>query len=186
MIFVTVGTDHHRFDRLLDWVERWAADHDVDVVVQHGASRVPTGVDARDFLPVEAMADHFRRADAVVCGGGPGTVMSARDCGCIPIVVPRTAAHGEVVDDHQHAFAEVLAEEGMARVAHDEAELVGLLDAASADPAAFRFDPGTVPPPAGVARTGELIDELLARRRAAPRRRHRLLSRLGRRSRGRG
>ncbi len=36
-VLVTVGTDHHRFDRLIGWVDRWAAAHpEARVLVQHG------------------------------------------------------------------------------------------------------------------------------------------------------
>lgn len=177
-VFVTVGTDHHGFDRLLGWVERWAASFDGEVFVQYGSGRRPDGVEAEAFLSVQQMGANFRRALAVVCAGGPGTIMSARAEGCVPIVVPRLAALREAVDDHQHAFADLMAEGGLARVAHDEAGLVALLDEAVADPARFRFDPGSAPQPAGVAQTGVLVDELL---RARPPRAGRLGSGLGHR-----
>jgi UDP-N-acetylglucosamine transferase subunit ALG13 len=164
VVFVTVGTDHHRFDRLLGWVERWAATYDGEVVVQYGSNRAPAGVTGHDFLSIQQMQKHFRRAIAVVCAGGPGTIMSARADGCVPIVVPRQAALHEAVDDHQHAFADLMDERSMARVAHDEAGLVALLGEAVADPSRFRFDPGVAPPPEGIDRTGELIDDLLRTR----------------------
>ena len=38
LVFVTVGSDHHRFDRLVSWVDAWAAGRDVDCVIQYGTS----------------------------------------------------------------------------------------------------------------------------------------------------
>lgn len=165
MIFVTVGTDHHPFDRLIGWVERWERPSGVDVFVQHGACRVPTGVAAEPFLTVGEMRERFRAADAVVCAAGPGTVMTARREGCIPIVVPRLRRLGEVVDDHQQAFAELLAFQGLVEVAYEEQELTALLDRAVRDPGSFRFSPDDTGVPVGVTRMGALIDDLLAERR---------------------
>lgn len=45
LVLVTVGTDYHRFDRLIEWVDRWYAETGrgrVRCVVQHGASRAPS------------------------------------------------------------------------------------------------------------------------------------------------
>ena len=40
-VLVSVGTDHHVFDRLMGWVEEWVAQapEGTSVVVQHGSSR---------------------------------------------------------------------------------------------------------------------------------------------------
>lgn len=164
IIFVTVGTDHHAFDRLLGWIERWAPTYGGEVVVQYGSGRVPRHVEAVDYLSYAKMHEHFERALAVVCAGGPGTIMGARAHGRLPIVVPRVAALGEVVDDHQGAFARVVGAEGVAVVVEDEASLVARLEEAVEDPSRFRFDPSEVPTPAGVARMGDLMEELLRQR----------------------
>lgn len=164
IVFVTVGTDHHAFDRLLGWIERWAPTYGGEVVVQYGSGRVPRNVEAVAYLPYAKMHEHFERATAVVCAGGPGTIMGARAHGRLPIVVPRVAALGEVVDDHQRAFARVVGADGVAMVAEDEASLVALLEEAVKDPSRLRFDPSEVPTPAGVARMGELMEELLRQR----------------------
>ena len=161
LIFVTVGTDHHPFDRLIDWVEGWDRPDDVELFVQHGACRVPQGITAAPFLSMAEMEDRFLTASAVVCAAGPGTVMAARRAGCQPIVVPRLRRLGEVVDDHQQAFAELLALEGLVATAYQEEELVELLDRAAVRPGSFRFTPDAAGVPSGVVRMGELIDDLL-------------------------
>ena len=51
-------------------------------------------------------------AAAVVCHGGPGTILGARHRGAVPIVVPRQHRLGEHVDDHQVAFSRRLAADG--------------------------------------------------------------------------
>ena len=44
-LFATVGTDYHRFDRLVDWIDRWIVEHRsearLEAVVQAGTSRPP-------------------------------------------------------------------------------------------------------------------------------------------------
>ena len=71
---VTVGTDHHRFDRLMDWLERWNAGHPGAVrwVVQHGSSRPMTGADGFAMKPRADLLELLRAADVVVTQGGPG------------------------------------------------------------------------------------------------------------------
>ena len=47
VVLVTVGTTHHRFDRLMDWLESWLQAHpnQVRMIVQHGTSRLPAGAE---------------------------------------------------------------------------------------------------------------------------------------------
>ena len=46
-----VGTDHHRFDRLVDWVDRWTSAERVrNALVQHGTSQA-ADVAESDYLP---------------------------------------------------------------------------------------------------------------------------------------
>jgi UDP-N-acetylglucosamine transferase subunit ALG13 len=101
MIFVTVGTNEARFDRLLSAL----ADAQLDerIVIQHGHSSPigPAHAELVDFLPFEAMAEKIREARVVVTHAGVGSVMVALANGKRPVVVPRRKSFGEAVDDHQ-------------------------------------------------------------------------------------
>ncbi|UMG91339.1 glycosyltransferase [Nocardioides sp. TF02-7] len=109
-----VGTDHHPFNRLIDWLDEAAVRNPaVRFVVQHGASRAPLVAHGRDFLPYEEVVRLVDEADVVVCHGGPGTIMDARGAGHVPICVPRDPGLGEHVDGHQQRFAAVMNDEGM-------------------------------------------------------------------------
>jgi UDP-N-acetylglucosamine transferase subunit ALG13 len=132
-VFVTVGTDHHRIDR-------WAAERDdpVDVLVQSGTADPPGNVEWTPFLGHGDATAALRRATAVVCHAGPGTVMSCRSIGLIPIVVPRKAGLGEHVDDHQVSFARRMAQYDQVRLAESSSRLAELLDRAIEEPGAFR------------------------------------------------
>jgi UDP-N-acetylglucosamine transferase subunit ALG13 len=101
MIFITVGTNEARFDRLLQAIA--GLELGDELLVQHGhSSAVPVGHgELVDFLPFDAMTEAIRRARVVVTHAGVGSVMVALANGKRPIVVPRRKAFGEAVDDHQ-------------------------------------------------------------------------------------
>jgi UDP-N-acetylglucosamine transferase subunit ALG13 len=163
---VTVGTDHHRFDRLMDWLESWQADHPdaVDWIVQHGASRPMRGATGFAMKSRAEVLELLRTAEVVVTQGGPGGIMDARACGKLPIVVPRLARLDEVVDDHQIAFAEHLAARRLVVTAQSETELHGALDQECEDPRAFVAVGGAGDVAASVTRLEIAVEQLLARR----------------------
>ncbi len=140
-VLVSVGTDHHRFDRLVDWIDSWtAANPGVDVVVQRGTARAPSTAWSIDLMPYDRMIDLMRAADAVVVQGGPAGILDARGQGRLPIVVPRRGDLGEHVDGHQVTFSRWMAERGQVALAETEPQLHALLDAALADPSTARID----------------------------------------------
>ena len=105
LVFVTVGTDHHRFERLMDWADAWGASHpDVRLVVQHGNARPVEHAESSPFLRPEQFKELLATANAVVCPGGPGGIMETRAAGLRPIVVPRRAHLEEHVDDHSTTY----------------------------------------------------------------------------------
>jgi UDP-N-acetylglucosamine transferase subunit ALG13 len=141
-VFVTAGTDHHPFDRLVDMVEAWAsarraAGRPVNVFFQYGTSRPPAGHRSAPYLEYGDMLSRMRAAAAIVTHGGPATIMDARAAGRIPIVVPRRRELGEHVDNHQVRFAALLDERGEVCLSRDADHLGALLEGALADPARF-------------------------------------------------
>jgi UDP-N-acetylglucosamine transferase subunit ALG13 len=141
MIFVTVGTNHARFDRLIAPFMRW--DDDEDLVVQHGPSplRPPRANTLRDFFSYDENVAAIAAARAVVTHAGVGSVLLAIAYGKTPIVVPRRKEHHEAVDDHQEAFAARLARQGLVRIVRLDGDAGGdeLLDAVrAASPSAAR------------------------------------------------
>ena len=105
LVVALVGTDHHPFDRLVGWVDAWAAGaRDARVVVQHGSARPPAHAEGVRVLPPDELSDLLGRATAVVCHGGPGTIAAVRAAGLLPIVVAREPSRREHVDDHQARF----------------------------------------------------------------------------------
>jgi UDP-N-acetylglucosamine transferase subunit ALG13 len=182
-LFVTIGTDHHPFTRVVSWVERWLGDgggQRVDAVIQHGATVVTPGPGKVKQLDYTDLLAALRGASIVITHAG-ATAMEARSAGHVPIIVPRRPELGEHVDGHQLRFGRWLEAKGFAVICDTEDELRAALDravAASApqdaghngapvagngrpsvaDGMALWSDDGPAP---GVRRVGELVDALL-------------------------
>jgi len=135
LLLVTVGTDHHPFDRLVRWAGAWLDGHPgrLRCLMQTGTSAPPAGgAEWQAYLEYDALQEAMASAAAVVCHGGPGTILGARHMGAVPIVVPRQHRLGEHVDDHQVAFSRRLAADGdEIHLAETGADLHRLLDRAA-------------------------------------------------------
>ena len=160
LVFVTVGTDHHPFARLMEWIATWAHREQAQIVVQHGTTSPPAGVEGHEFLDPPHMESLLASAAAVVCAGGPGTIMDARRLGRRPIVVARRGDLGEHVDNHQVAFSHFLAAEEIVAEALTADDLHRALDAVVVDPTLYQIA-CVESAPVGIAHVGELIDELV-------------------------
>lgn len=116
MIFVTVGADHHPFDRLIQAVDRikslgWLQD---EVQIQSGPSRMKPGFcRIQAFFSFEELMEKIEKARIVITHGGPGSIMSVLYRKKIPIVMAREKRYGEAVDNHQLAFVKKLEKKGL-------------------------------------------------------------------------
>ena len=170
---MTVGTDHHPFHRLIEWIDRWLEDGGAQLVqctIQGGTSWRGRHGSFHDFLSYQEVQAAMGQALAVVCQGGPGTIMECRALAQVPIVVPRLRRLGEAVDDHQVAFARHLAEAGEIHLAETEAELRKLLDRVLVEPEAFQGQLARRHGDEAVRRFQELVNELVSSRVAPDRR----------------
>lgn len=147
-IVVSLGTDHHKFDRLIDWIDDWlrSVSDPPSCLVQHGASRLPLMAVARDRMPRPELLQLYDDATVVVVQGGPGSILDARSVGHVPIAVPRRPELHEVVDGHQIAFTRTMAKFGEAIAAESAEELVRALEAALRAPGSVRTPPRTSHP----------------------------------------
>jgi UDP-N-acetylglucosamine transferase subunit ALG13 len=167
-VLATVGTDVHRFDRLMDWLESWyAARPDRPVMlIQHGRSRPPAIPGGTPFLDHDELGEAMARARVVVTHGGPASITEARRHGHVPIVVARDPAYKEHVDDHQMLFAARMATAGMIRLCITADELGAALDGGIVDPgSASRVSEPAQARAAAVAMVGKIVDDLVAEKR---------------------
>lgn len=154
----SVGTDHHPFVRMLQWIA--AAQTSIDglhALVQRGATPPLDGLETVEYVGADELEALMLAADAVVCHGGPGTISLAVRCGHRPIVIARDPSHGEHVDDHQMRYTARLHAEGQIDMPTDLAQLIALLSVPRPRSAAVDQ---TRPELAAAARFGELVHQL--------------------------
>jgi UDP-N-acetylglucosamine transferase subunit ALG13 len=162
-VFVTVGTDHHPFDRMVEWIEGWLSGRGaIDCFIQYGDSRRPSIAGGQALISHEEMDRRIASADVIVCHGGPGTIVDCLRSGRKPIVLPRRHALGEHVDDHQRRFARRLESAGYIKVAETADELAALLDLAIEGSDEFVSRPAEDAVAESVRRFAELTDPLLS------------------------
>lgn len=126
MIFVTVGTHHQPFTRLLDALDQL----DDELVVQYGPGKAPAAQQAEPFMPFDEMLERFREADTVITHAGVGSIICASRAGHVPLVVPRRHDLGEHVDDHQVELTRALAQRNSVVAIWDVDTLAEIVSAA--------------------------------------------------------
>jgi UDP-N-acetylglucosamine transferase subunit ALG13 len=114
---VSLGTSSKfGFRRLLDRLVAVIPGH-VEVLWQTGCTDVVgLPIDALPVVPAASLATAIAEADVVVAHAGAGIALTVLEAGKVPILVPRRAAFGEHVDDHQGEIAGRLHELGLAFV----------------------------------------------------------------------
>ncbi|HCB03045.1 MAG TPA: glycosyl transferase family 28 [Nocardioides bacterium] len=164
LVVALAGTDHHPFERLVDWMDAAAQRRpDVRFLVQHGSTtRAPRTAEGVDFLTHDRLVALLTEASVVVCHGGPGTIMDAREAGHVPLCVPRDPALGEHVDGHQQRFAAHVGEAGVVRHVTSQASFDTELDSAlEAAASPGELSPATVARDDARARLAAQLDELM-------------------------
>lgn len=138
-IVVSLGTDHHKYDRAVEWIDDYLAKHpDLTCFFQHGFTTPPkNATETAHILPRAEMLKLYERATVAIVHGGPGCILDVRATGKIPLTMPRRPWLGEHVDEHQVKFTKVMDEYGEAHLVHDQEDLFKKLDAVIADPSIY-------------------------------------------------
>lgn len=165
-ILLTVGTDHHPFDRVVRWFDSWLAgveqrdDVEIDAFVQR-ATAAAGRAESVEYLSFDDLVAAIKGADIVITHGGPGSIVECRKWGRLPIVVPRDPELGEHVDNHQQLFSDRMAADGQILIARTEEDFRQLLDDMVSSPATIQpHDARHVD--ATVDRIGRIVDRLVS------------------------
>lgn len=119
--------------RLLDGISRLANQLPGPVIVQHGHTPFhDAACQTVPFLGMHEFIDHIHNAELLIMHAGAGSIMHAVEAGKVPVVMPRRAALGEHVNDHQVELAEALAETGKVVVANTSDDLARAVNEAMA------------------------------------------------------
>lgn len=111
MIFVTVGTHEQQFNRLIEYMDKWAGKHEEDVVMQTGFSTyAPVNCIWQKLFSYKEMQEYINQARIVITHGGPASFIASLQIGKVPIVVPRKKIYNEHVNDHQGVFCRKIEE----------------------------------------------------------------------------
>ena len=129
MIFITVGYQM-AFDRLIDAVDRWAADHpESEMFAQIGPSELrPKNIPFTAFMEPVEFTRRVEECSVLVAHAGMGSILTALQYGKPILVMPRHAAKGETRNDHQIATSQRLGERPGIEVAMNESEIADKLD----------------------------------------------------------
>ena len=116
MVFVTVGSAPQGFRRLLQAVDELAASGAfgaTPVFMQIGNVEgfIPAHCEYKKFVSRDEFRQLLERASLVISHGG-ATPLEIIRVGKVPIVMPRRRKYGEIVNDHQVEFVQVLARQG--------------------------------------------------------------------------
>lgn len=126
MIFVTVGTHEQQFNRLVEYMDKWAAEHDEKVIMQTGYSTYePNHCDWGKFFPYQKMVEMVEDARVIITHGGPSSFIMPLQIGKTPIVVPRQKKYEEHVNDHQVKFCHQVEERMETILVVDDIEMLG-------------------------------------------------------------
>ena len=130
-VTVSLGTERWPFQRAVDRVLELLPD--ADIYWQTGVTEVVRdGHRLQQWVPATDLREAFSDSDVVITHAGVGSALTALDRGAVPVILPRREAHGEMIDDHQVEFADMMASRSLAvSVYPDELTLEHLLDAAS-------------------------------------------------------
>ncbi len=125
MVFVTIGSSHFGFDRLIIEVDRLAGTGALsDVVAQIGETvHEPRHCRWQRFLTPAQVQETMRDASFVICHAGCGTLEDGLRLRRKMIVMPRQARFKEAPDDHQWEIARLLVAHKRILLASDVQEL---------------------------------------------------------------
>jgi UDP-N-acetylglucosamine transferase subunit ALG13 len=125
MVFVTIGSSHFGFDRLIVEVDRLAGTGALsDVIAQIGETPYePRHCRWQRFLTPAQMDEAMGNADFVICHAGCGTLEDGLRLRRKMIVMPRMGRLEEAPDDHQWEIARLLVARNRILLASDVADL---------------------------------------------------------------
>jgi SAM-dependent methyltransferase/UDP-N-acetylglucosamine transferase subunit ALG13 len=147
------------FDRLLDAIAPLCSRH--RVFAQTGTARVRPPCSSSPFVPYTELLERIRRADVVITHAG-NTVRLVQRAGKVPIAVARTAADGEMPNDHQVEFLQHEERGGRVVAVWNVETLPDAVEAHAAHEAQLLAE-RELPEPADGARVAAILDDLWSR-----------------------
>jgi len=112
-VVVSLGSERWPFERAVSRILELLPN--ADITWQTGVTEYEVGGSPlRQWVPAADLRAEMASADLVITHAGVGSVLACLECGKVPVILPRSAARGEHVDDHQLEFAELVDARGLA------------------------------------------------------------------------
>lgn len=113
MIFVTVGTLHFEFIRLIKKMDDIAGKIDEKVIMQIGFTNYePINAEWFKFKDINSIMKYYEKSDVIVAHAGAGTLLDSLSFKKPIVAVPRRKKYGEHIDDQQLELTDVLEKSG--------------------------------------------------------------------------
>lgn len=120
MILVSVGSTRFPFARMHHLVNDLAILSPGETIFYqsgcHTPNRAPANVTVHDYVSQNILLEHMKRAQIIICHGGPGTIYQALSFGTVPWVLPREKQYGEHLNNHQVTFCTYMHKRGLVHI----------------------------------------------------------------------
>jgi len=123
MVFVTIGTQKYKFNRIIDYIN---SSNLKDVIIQCGYTKCECNskiIESIPFIKKEEIDKYILESDFVISHGGI-TILEILKLGKKILVVPREKRYKEHINDHQFELCEKLEKEGYLLVAKTKEEFL--------------------------------------------------------------
>jgi UDP-N-acetylglucosamine transferase subunit ALG13 len=105
VILVVCGTERFGFERMVRQCDRIVPTEHGGLAQLGSTSYRPSRLRFTDYVAFVEMRRLIRQASGIVMHAGAGSLLTCLQEERLPVLVPRQAAFGEHVDDHQMEFA---------------------------------------------------------------------------------
>ena len=115
MIFVTLGNQDNKFDRLLKAIEREIKNKNIKdkVIVQAGYTEYKSDLmEIHDYFPMDEFERIMSECDLLITHGGVASINDGLKRGKKVIATPRLARYKEHANDHQKQIIKKYSEQG--------------------------------------------------------------------------
>lgn len=110
---VSLGTELWPFQRAVDRALELLPD--TEIYWQTGVTEATRdGHALQQWVPATDLRRAFAESDVVLTHAGVGSALVALEGGAVPVILPRRQAHGEMIDDHQVEFADMMTRRALA------------------------------------------------------------------------
>lgn len=129
LIYVTVGTCHFKFNRMLSRVKACLEnlDRDFDVILQYGSSvpvELPNCKKSEAFLSREESEHLYQQADLIFSHTGIGSLFNSLKYNRPTVLVARLEKYQEFSDDHQLQIAQEIVKNDLVYLLDNDNESV--------------------------------------------------------------